>query len=90
MIFIMVKPYAISKLEPVRTPLTEKKVKSPKESTVFDHTVHTGRNASFDDFETLVKECDEFRLLLRESILIQRDNPPLNRYVKSIPLELFS
>ena len=71
-------------------PLTGKKVKSPKESTVFDHTVHTGHNASFDDFETLVKECDEFRLLLRESILILRDNPPLNRYVKSIPLELFS
>ena len=29
-----------------------------------------GHNGSFDDFETLVKECDEFRLLLRESLLI--------------------
>ena len=49
------------------TPLTEKRVRSPKESAVFDHIVHTGHNASFDDFEILVKECDEFRLLLRES-----------------------
>ena len=70
--------------------LTEKKVKSPKESVVFDHIVHTSHNASFDDFETLAKECDKFRLLLRESLLILRDDPSLNRYVKLIPLELFS
>ena len=37
------------------TTLTGKKVKSPKESAVFDHIVHTGHNASFDDFETLSK-----------------------------------
>ena len=43
-------------------PLTEKKVKN---LTVFDHIVHIGHNVSFDDFETLVKDCDEFRLLLR-------------------------
>ena len=46
-----------------------KKIKSSKESAVFD-IVHTGHNAIFDDFETLVKECDEFRLLLRKSLLI--------------------
>ena len=39
-------------------PLTGKKVKSPKERAVFDHIVHTGHNASLDNFETLVKECD--------------------------------
>ena len=69
-------------------PLTEKKVKSLKESTVFDHIVHTGHAASFDDFETLVQECDGFRLVLRESLLIFCDDPPLNRYDKSIPIEL--
>ena len=72
------------------TPLTEEKVKSPKESTEFDNIFRTGHNASFDDFETLAKEFDEFRLFLRESLLILRDGPPLNRYVKSISLELFS
>ena len=58
------------------TSLMGKKVKSPKESVVFDHIVHTDHNANFDDFETLVKECDEFRLLLRVSLLIMRDDPP--------------
>ena len=52
------------------TPLTEKKVKVPKESAAFDHIFRTGHNASFYNFETLVKEPDEFRLLLRESLLI--------------------
>ena len=39
------------------TPLTGKKGKSPKESAVFNDI---GYNASFDDFEILVKESDEF------------------------------
>ena len=55
------------------TSFTEKKVKSPKESVVFDHIIHTGHNASFNDFETLIKECDDFELLLRWSLLILRD-----------------
>ena len=46
------------------TPLTGKKGKSPKESAVFDHIFHTGHNASFDDYLTLVKQSDELRLLL--------------------------
>ena len=71
-------------------PLAGKKVKSQKESAVFDHIFHTGHNPNFDDFKTLVKESDEFRLLLRESLLMLRDDPPLNRYVKSTPMELFS
>ena len=48
-----------------------------------------GHNLSFDDSETLAKEFDEFRLLLRESLLILHDGHPLKRYVKSILLELF-
>ena len=72
------------------TSLTGKKVKSSPKNAVYDHIVHTGHIASFDDFETLVKECDEFRRLLRESLLILHDDLPLNRYTKSIPLELFS
>ena len=74
------------------THLTEEEIKSRKEIVVFDHIFHTGHKASFDDFEALDFEADEFRLLLRESLLILHDDhdPPLNRYVKSIPLELFS
>lgn len=65
-----------------------KKVKSAKECAVFDHIFHTGHNV--DDFETLVKEPDKFRLLISESLLILLDDLPLNRYVTSIPLEHFS
>ena len=36
----------------------------------------------FVNNHTLAKECDEFRLLLGESLLILCDDPPLNRYVK--------
>ena len=70
------------------TPLTKKKVKIPKESAVFNHIVHTSHNASFNDFETFVKECGNFRIFFRESLLILRDDPPLNWYVKSVPLKL--
>ena len=55
-----------------------------------DLIFQAGNNASLYDFETLIKESDEFRLLLRRSLLILRNRPPLNRYVTSIPLELFS
>ena len=39
------------------TSLTGKKLKSPKKCVVFDHIVHTGHIAKFDDFETPTKEC---------------------------------
>ena len=56
-IVIMVKANAISRAceNLGTTPSKGKKVKSPKESAVFDQIFHTGYNASFDDFETLVK-----------------------------------
>ena len=43
----------------------------------------------FQEFETLVKEFDKFRLLLRETLLISRDDRLFNRIVNSISLELF-
>lgn len=49
------------------------KVKSPKESAITDHNLHSGHNPSFDSFETLVKDSNEFELLLRESLLMLRD-----------------
>ena len=36
------------------TPFAGEKLKSPKQSAAFDHISHTGQNASFHDFETLV------------------------------------
>ena len=87
----MVKPYVILRLEPVNIYVSPLKLrgKNPKEGAIFDHILHTGHNPSFDDFETLVKDSNELRLLLRESLLISSDESSLNKYVKSIPLELF-
>ena len=51
------------------TPLTGRKETISKESAAFD-IFHTGHNPSFDDFENLAKESDQFRLLFRELLLI--------------------
>ena len=48
-----------------------------------------GHYTSFDDFETLVEESVEFRLLLRDSLLIMHDDKPLNRYVNVTNAGLF-
>ena len=50
-------------------PFNYAKGKRPKESAIFDHILHSVSNPSFDDFETLAKDSDEFTLLLRESLL---------------------
>ena len=71
--------------------LAGKKSKGPKESDIVDHILLAGHNPSFNEFETLVKESNEFRFLLRESILTSHDEPSLKKYVKPLkPLELFT
>ena len=42
------------------------------------HVFRTAHNPSFDNFETFIKETNEFRFPLTESLLIFRDDPPLN------------
>ena len=45
--------------------------------------------ASFDNFSILLKERNTFKLQLKESLLISRDKPILNKNIYSFPLELF-
>ena len=71
------------------TPLTGKFVKTPKKSAIFDHMLLDGHKASFDNFSILLKENNAFKLQLKESLLISRDKPILNRNIYSFPLELF-
>ena len=47
-------------------------------------------NSSFNDFSVLRCENNAFKLSLRESILIKRDSPQLNRNNSSMPLLLFN
>ena len=51
-----------------------------KRSPIFDHLLlHEHNNSSFKDFSILFCENNPFKLSLRESILIKRDLPELNR-----------
>ena len=44
---------------------------------------------SFDDFKVLASSNSEFHLKIKESLLISRDQPILNRNEASLPLYSF-
>ena len=72
------------------SPLTGNRV-ACKPSAISDHLLlHEHNNSSFNDFSILCCENNAFKLSLRESILIKRDSPELNRNVSSMPLLLFN
>ena len=70
------------------TPLTGKFVKTSKKSAIFDILLDSHK-ASSDHFSILLKESNTFKLQMKESLLISRDKPILNRNIYSFPLELF-
>ena len=63
------------------TPFTGKFVETPKKSAIFDHMLLDGHKASFDNFWVLLKESNEFKLQLKDSLLISRDKPILNKNI---------
>ena len=69
--------------------LTSKRVKNVNESVVSDHLLQCNCAIDFDHFDVLASDTNSFRLLIKESLLIKRDKPVLNRTVKSFPLKLF-
>ena len=70
------------------SPFTKKKVK-PKGSAVSDHLLLFNHSPSYENFSVLTKENKKFLLELKESLLIMRDKPSLNRSIRSVPLFLF-
>ena len=60
------------------SPLTGKKVK-----------LHCNFLPSFDNFSVLAYENKKYLLEIKESLLIMRDKPLLNRNINSVPLYLF-
>ena len=70
------------------SPLTRKKVK-PKGSAVSDHLLLCNHSPSFENINVLTKENRKFLLELKESLLIMRDKPSLNRNITSASLYLF-
>ena len=69
------------------SPLTKKKIQ-PKGSPVSDYLLLCNHSPSFDNFSVLTKENKKFLLELKESLLIMRDKPSLNRYIRSATLYL--
>ena len=59
--------------------------KNLKMSAIFDHILLKGHDASFEDFAILLKGKHKFKLHLKESLLIKRDKPELNRNIYSYP-----
>ena len=72
------------------TSLTQRQVKNPKRSAIMDHILLEGHNATYDDFSILIPENNQFKLHLKESLLIKREKPELNRNIYTHPLELFT
>ena len=72
------------------TPLTQKRVKNPTNSAIMDHILLEGHNATYNDFSILISKNNQFKLHLKESLLIKRDKPELNRNTYTHPLELFT
>ena len=71
------------------TNLTGKRLKNVKQFAISDHLLQCNCAINFDDFSILATDCNKFNLILRESLLIKRGKPILNRTIKSFPLELF-
>ena len=69
--------------------LTGKRLKCVKQSAVSDHLLECNCPIDFDHFDILASYANKFRLLIKESLLIKRDQPQLNKTIKSFPLKLF-
>ena len=59
--------------------LTGKHPKNIKQSAISDHLLQCNCPINNDDFSILAKNYNKFKLILRESLLIKRDKPILNR-----------
>ena len=66
-----------------------KRVNNNKKSSFKDHCLLSGHVCSFEDFTVLNYESHKFKRLIKESLLVTKDKPSLNKQVKSLKLELF-
>ena len=71
------------------SPLTLKKIKPFKESSIRDHLLECDNCPSFDEFTILAHGNKKYFLEIKESLLIKRDEPILNKNISSVTLHLF-
>ena len=55
--------------------LTGKRLKSVKQSAVSDHLLEYNCSIDFNYFDLLASAANKFSLLIKESLLIKRDQP---------------
>ena len=67
----------------------KRNLKESQMSAIHKHNLVCMSAPSFCDFEILTTESNDFRLTLKESLLIKHHNPCLNKTVQSKSLELF-
>ena len=69
--------------------LTGKRVKGDNNSAIKEQHLFCNHSSGFDDFSILASNNNDFKVTLMESLLINKDHPPLNKDRHSLPLELF-
>ena len=69
--------------------LSGKRVKGDDDSAIKEHLLFCNHKPDFEDFSILATNNNDFKVTLMESLLINRDHPPLNKNKQSLPLELF-
>ena len=65
------------------SPLTFKKTKPSKESAIRDHLLNCNNIPSFEEFTILTNRNNKCDLEIKESLLIKRDRPILNKNISS-------
>ena len=68
------------------SPLTLKKMKPSKENSIRDHLLQCYNNPSFDEFTILAQGNKWYLPEIKESLLIKRDQPVLNKNISSTML----
>ena len=71
------------------SPLTFRKVKPSKESAIRDHLLNCNNIPSFNEFTILAYGHYKHILEIKESLLIKRDRPVLNKNISSAKLLRF-
>ena len=69
--------------------LAGKRFKRVKQSAVTGLLLECNYSMDFDHFNILASDTNKFRLLIKEIVLIKRDQPHLNKTIKSFSLKLF-
>ena len=69
--------------------LTNQRVQPREDSAACHNLLDCKYSPTFEDFSVLCHQNEKKPLELKETLLIMRDRPSMNRSINSIPLHLF-